>query len=160
MKSSEQVWGSDFLPGPTSDWLCWCSNSKLGHFHAQEFLPKRWKVQCIPRGCGPLNTQAQGTSCKLKILAPVSAWVTMQGLATSAMTHKRRVFNWSEFCTWTSCCLTPPHAWGGGKGVEQKTIGLPGIAWPLRVEGAGSPEWKSATEPNKPTTAACHQSNF
>lgn len=98
--------------GPKSDSLCWCSNSKLGHFHALEFLPKWWKVQSIPRGCWLFNTWEQGTSYNLKILDPSSTGVVEQGMARSASAQKSRLLNLIKFCTWKSCYPTPPVIWG------------------------------------------------
>lgn len=94
--------------GPKSDSLCWCSNSKLGHFHALEFLPKWWKVQSIPRGYWLFNTWEQGTSYNLKILHPSSTGVTEQGKAGSVSAQRNRLLNLIKFCTWKSCYPTPP----------------------------------------------------
>lgn len=78
--------------GPKSDSLCWCSNSKLGHFHALEFLPKWWKVQSIPRGCWLFNTRELGTSYNLKISDPSSTGVMERGMARSASAQKSPIW--------------------------------------------------------------------
>lgn len=109
MKSAVRSAKCCYAPlGPKSDSLCWCSNSKLGHFHALEFLPKWWKVQCIPRGCWLFNTWEQGTSYNLKISDPSSTGVTEQGTAGSAFAQRSGLLDLIKLCTWKSCYPTPP----------------------------------------------------
>lgn len=107
--------------GPKYDSLCWCSNSKLGHFHALEFLPKWWKVHSIPRGCWLFNTWEQGTSYNLKIWHPSSTGVTEQGKARSVSAQKSGLLNLIKLCTWKSCYRTPP-ARGGREDAEREAL--------------------------------------
>lgn len=88
--------------GPKSDSLCWCSNSKLGHFHTLEFLPKWWKGQSIPRGCSLFNTWEHGTSYSPKILDTSTTEIMEQAIARSAPAQKNRLLNLIKFCTWRS----------------------------------------------------------
>lgn len=56
--------------GPKSDSLCWCSNRKLGHFHALEFLWKWLKVKSIPREYWLFNTWNKGQATILRSWIP------------------------------------------------------------------------------------------